>query len=214
MRTVFQDTINSFDELEKLRPLFGYPSKLSANKVVHQLDVYSREFIQKSPFLMIATSNELGTCDVSPRGDAPGFVHIIDDHHLFIPERPGNRRMDSIRNIIENPHIGLIFIIPGIEETFRVNGMACVSKDKDLLEKTSVNGKEPLFGIGVKIEECYVHCAKAFKRSSLWKPETWLPNEQLPSASKMLTYHVKSKVNISYDEVCDLLDESYTKRMY
>lgn len=214
MRDIFRQKINTLEDLEELRPILGQPSKLAANKVIHALDDASKDFIAKSPFLVISTADAAGNCDASPRGDAPGFVHVIDDRHLFIPERPGNRRMDSIHNLLSNPHIGLLFIIPGLEETFRVNGKACVSRDPELLELTAVNGKKPLLGIGVEIEECYIHCAKAFKRSGLWSPETWLPSADRPSTAKMLAIHVRTKEAITDEEVADSLLESYTKRLY
>lgn len=216
----FTNCITSLEQLEQLRPeLGGYPGKLAARKLRHELDAASREFIAKSPFLMIATSDSEGHCDVSPRGDACGFVHIMDNRHLFIPERPGNRRLDSIRNLLTNPGIGLIFLIPGLEETFRVNGSACVSRDPHLLELTAVDGKVPLMGIGVEIEECYIHCAKAFKRSGLWRPESWLSQEERPSAAKMLVGHINAGAKdeaepVTVEEVEAQLRESYTKRMY
>ncbi|GAA0365452.1 pyridoxamine 5'-phosphate oxidase family protein [Bacillus horti] len=211
---IFNEQITSLEELEELRPILGQPSKLVQEKVVHSLDLLSKEFIAKSPFLLIATSDAKGCCDVSPRGDAPGFVHVIDDKHLFIPERPGNKRMDSIRNILENPHIGLIFLIPGLGETFRVNGKACISRDPQLLERTAVNGKVPLLGIGVEIVEGYMHCAKAFKRSGLWQPEAWLSEAERPTAAKIIAAHVSTKSAITEKEVTDSLNESYTKRLY
>ncbi|PLR95137.1 pyridoxamine 5'-phosphate oxidase family protein [Bacillus sp. T33-2] len=211
---IFQDQIKDMQEFEEMRPLFGTQSKLSANKVIHELDFHAKEFISKSPFLVMSTSDSKGRCDVSPRGDAPGFVQIIDNKHLFIPERPGNRRMDSIINILNNPQIGLIFLIPGMGETFRVNGRACVSRDKALLEKSAVNGREPLLGIGVQVEECYIHCAKAIKRSGLWDAETWLQECERPSAVKMLAAHVCAKTKVTEEEVGHLLEESYVKRLY
>nr|WP_258171245.1 MSMEG_1061 family FMN-dependent PPOX-type flavoprotein [Paenibacillus sp. R14(2021)] len=175
MRARFREIISTKEQFEDLRSLCGgYPSQKAANKVMSMLDSHCREFISKSPFLSMATSNSFGQCDVSPRGDAPGFVIVLDDHHLFIPERPGNRRMDSIQNMLTNAHIGLQFFIPGLGETLRVNGKAFVCRDPELLEKSSVNGRSPFFGIGVEVEECYAHCAKAFIRSGIWSPDTWV----------------------------------------
>ncbi|TDF93218.1 pyridoxamine 5'-phosphate oxidase family protein [Paenibacillus piri] len=210
---MFDERIHSWEQLESLG-LFGKPSKLAANKVMRELDSYSQDFIAKSPFLVISTADAEGRCDVSPRGDAPGFVHVIDERHLFIPDRPGNRRMDSARNILTNPQIGLLFIVPGLGETFRVNGQACVTRDRRLLELSAVNGNMPLLGIGVQVEECFLHCAKAFKRSGLWEPETWPDEERRPSAPRMLVAHVKAKMAVTEDEVKELLHESYTKRLY
>lgn len=214
MKHIFKEQITSLEELEDLRSTLGQPSKMVQDKVIHAFDIHSRDFIAKSPFLLIATADSEGNCDVSPRGDAPGFVHIIDDKHLFIPERPGNRRMDSIGNMLHNPHIGLIFLIPGLEETFRVNGKACISRDQELLERTAVNGKVPLLGIGVEIEEGYMHCAKAFKRSALWQPGSWLPEEERPSAAKIISAHVSLQRRVTEEQVRASLEESYTKRLY
>ncbi len=214
MESIFKNTIKSIDEFETLRSEIGNPSKLASNKVIYSLDPYSMDFINKSPFLIISTSDQNGGCDASPRGDEPGFVHILDEKHLFIPERPGNKRMDSITNILHNPHVGLIFMIPGMEETFRVNGKACISRDQKLLELTAVRGKLPFMGIGVEIEECYMHCAKAIKRSGLWTPERWLLGNELPVASAIIAAHVKSKLNVTEEEVRESLDDSYKNRLY
>lgn len=214
MERIFRERIETTEQWEALRPLIGEQSKLSANKVIHRLDSYSKEFIARSPFAVLSTADAEGRCDVSPRGDAPGFVHVIDDAHLFIPDRPGNRRMDSIRNIIANPHIGILFIIPGLEETFRVNGRACVCRDPELLERTAAKGRVPLLGIGVEVEEAYMHCAKAFKRSGLWQPESWPSEAERPSAARMMAAHVGQKTSVTVAETERLLQESYTKRLY
>jgi hypothetical protein len=214
MSAVFRDVISTEQQfMKELREPLGNPSSLAANKVVHALDRHCREFISKSPFLAMATSDANGHCDVSPRGDAPGFVLVLDDHHLFIPERPGNRRMDSIQNIIANPHVGLLFFIPGLGETLRINGKAVVCRDPELLEKTAVSGRTPMFGIGVEVEEVYAHCAKAFIRSGLWNPDSWLAKELLPSVPKMLADHSKTP-NSTAEEVASQLQDSYKNRLY
>ncbi|TDL82723.1 pyridoxamine 5'-phosphate oxidase family protein [Peribacillus frigoritolerans] len=213
MSTMFQNIISSKEEFEEFRSTIGKPSQRAANKVISFIDDHCREFISKSPFLSMASSNSKGECDVSPRGDFPGFVTILDDKHLFIPERPGNRRMDSVHNIITNPNIGLIFFIPGLGETLRVNGKAFICRDPDLLEKSAVNGKTPLFGIGVKVRECYAHCAKAFIRSGLWNPESWLAKETLPSVPDMLVAHTNIP-NVTSEQVAKELHEGYVKRLY
>ncbi|MFK7692059.1 pyridoxamine 5'-phosphate oxidase family protein [Paenibacillus sp. HJGM_3] len=208
---VFADRITTLEELEQFRSVIGTPSPLAMRKVRPSLDARSRSYIARSPFALIATADAQGRCDVSPRGDAPGFVHILDDRHLFLPERPGNRRLDSIRNLLTNSGIGLIFLIPGMEETLRVNGTACITRDPQLLELTAVNGRVPVMGIGVEVEEVFVHCAKAFKRSGLWQPSTWLPAEELPSAAEMLAAYAGGA---SVSEIEAQLQESYTKRLY
>ncbi|WP_139488040.1 pyridoxamine 5'-phosphate oxidase family protein [Brevibacillus dissolubilis] len=207
----FRQTISSEEELQEL--LGGKPSQLASNKVITQLDQHCRDFIAKSPFLFLSTSNREGLCDASPRGDAPGFVMVLDDKTILIPERPGNRRVDSMRNILSNPHVGLLFLIPGLEETLRINGRACLVQDQDLLEQMQVKGRTPLLGIGVEVEECFVHCAKAFKRSGLWQSESWLEPQELPSVPKMLADHVKLP-GMTGESVAELLEESYTKRLY
>lgn len=210
---MFKNVISSKEEFEEFRKEIGSPSERAVNKVISKIDDHCRKFISKSPFITLSTSNSQGQCDVSPRGDRPGFVTILDDHHLFIPERPGNKRMDSLHNIVSNPHVGLLFFIPTLGETLRINGKAYITRDPELLEKSVVNGKVPLFGIGVKVEECYVHCAKAFIRSGLWNPETWNGKETLPSMPEMIVSHAKTP-NITAKEVKKDLQVSYTERLY
>lgn len=208
--TTFSKTITSEEEL---RALLGYPSETVSNKAIAYIDEHCKNFISQSPFLIIGTSDQNGKCDTSPRGDGPGFVFIKDEKHLVIPERPGNRRMDSLRNIVANPYVGLIFIIPGLEETLRINGKAQIIQDEDILEKMTAFGKTPLLGIAVTVEECYIHCAKAFKRSKLWQHETWPSINQLPNPSKMLADHVNLP-GVDEKSIAASLVESYSKRLY
>ena len=210
---MFKEIITTKEEFEEFCSFIGKPSERATNKVISFIDQHCRDFIAKSPFLSIATANEEGECDVSPRGDTPGFVTVLDEQHLFIPERPGNRRMDSAHNIISNPHIGLLFYIPGLGETLRINGKAYICRDQELLEKNRVNGRAPHFGIGVEVKECYVHCAKAFIRSELWNPDSWLAKENLPSAPQMLVAHTKIP-NVTAEQVAKELQESYKSRLY
>ncbi|WJE54525.1 pyridoxamine 5'-phosphate oxidase family protein [Bacillus cereus] len=205
--------INSFISTEEeLRHILGYPSDRAVKKVIPSLDHHCRDFLSKSPFLVISTSDKFGNCDASPRGDAPGFVYVLNENQIVIPERPGNRRVDSILNILSNPKIGLIFFIPGLGESLRINGRASITNDEKILEKMQVNGRSPLLGIIVEVEECFIHCAKAFIRSKLWDPDSWLEKAALPSAAKMLVDH--AKVNANEEEVARSLEESYTKRLY
>jgi uncharacterized protein len=198
---------------EELRALLGTSSELVAHKVISHLDEHCRHFIAQSPLVLLATSDASGTCDVSPRGDAPGFVMVLDEKRLLIPERPGNRKIDSMRNLLTNPHAGLLFLIPGLEETLRVNGRAFVVRDEELLQQMAVNGRIPLLGIGVEVEECFVHCAKAFKRSHLWQPDAWPAKETLPSPAKMLVAHAKLP-GLTEETVTEALRDSYTNRLY
>jgi uncharacterized protein len=174
---------------EELRALIGTPSEIVKRKTINHLDHNCKNFISKSPFLMIATADKSGSCDVSPRGDLPGFVLVLNENYLVIPERPGNKRTDTMLNILSNPQIGLQFLIPGLGETLRVNGKAFLVKDPEILEQLVAKGKTPLIGIGVEVEECFMHCAKAFIRSGLWEPSTWPERETLPSAAKILYEH-------------------------
>ncbi|QAS54386.1 pyridoxamine 5'-phosphate oxidase family protein [Halobacillus litoralis] len=198
---------------KQLRALIGEPNKLVNNKVIDYLDDNCAKFIAQSPFLTMATSDRQGFCDVSPRGDSPGFVKVLDEKSLIIPERPGNKRTDSMHNLLSNPRLGLIFFIPGLGETLRINGKATLVMDDELLGQMAFKGKKPLIGIGVEVEECFIHCAKAFKRSGLWNPDTWKRKEELPSAAKMLVEHTKlpdmDEVNIK-----KRLDKSYNERLY
>ncbi|MYL35043.1 pyridoxamine 5'-phosphate oxidase family protein [Pontibacillus yanchengensis] len=207
---MFKETIETIDELEQK---VGKPGKIAANKVINYIDDHCYEFISLSPFLTISTCGADGSCDVSPRGDDPGFVHVVDDNHLVIPERPGNKRVDSIRNILENRNIGMLFIIPGVEETLRINGKATIIQDAAILEKMAAKGHVPTVGIGVKVEEVFIHCAKAFKRSQLWDPSTWLAQEDRPRPAKILAEHAKA-LQMNEQQVASSLHESYTKRLY
>ncbi|MDV2683318.1 pyridoxamine 5'-phosphate oxidase family protein [Alkalihalophilus lindianensis] len=203
-----QSLVHSVDELEEL---IGQPSPLAKNKVISYLDSHVIDFLLKSPFVILSTSDSNGFCDASPRGDAAGFIKVIDDHTFIIPERPGNKRLDSIRNILHNPKIGLLFLIPGLNETLRINGSAFITKDRYLLEQMNVTEKTPKLGIIVKVDECFVHCAKAFIRSNLWDSTSW--KSELPNAAKILVTHAKS-LQTNVKKVQEQLEESYTKRLY
>lgn len=206
----YQDKIETEEEL---RSIIGYPSELVKRKVITYIDSHCKDFISRSPFLVISTSDESGYCDVSPRGDRPGFVFVLDEKHLVIPERPGNKRSDTLRNILSNPNAGLLFLIPGLGETLRVNGKASLVKDDSLLERMAVNGKKPLLGILVEVEECFIHCAKAMIRSGLWKPESWGDKDSLPNASKILADHVKLP-GMTEETIKSSLKEDYKTELY
>jgi uncharacterized protein len=206
----FRDVVTSADEL---RALIGEPSEIAVKKQVATIDVHCREFIGRSPFVLLATSDAAGRCDVSPKGDAPGFVQVLDDRHLAIPDRPGNRRLDGMRNLVENPHVGLIFLVPGKEETLRVNGRAWIVRDEALLERMVFAGKRPQLAIGVQVEECFMHCAKAFKRSKLWDAEQWPDLTALAPAARMLLDHAKPE-GMTVEQMERRLQEGYQKNLY
>jgi PPOX class probable FMN-dependent enzyme len=180
---MFKHVVTREDEL---RALLGSPSERAVKKESATVDEASRRFIEHSPFLLLATSNAAGQCDVSPKGDQPGFVRVLDEGHLVIPDRPGNKRLDGMRNLLQNPHVGLIFLIPGREETLRVNGRASIVRDEEILAPLTAHGKQPLLAIGVEVEECFFHCPKAFRRSGLWAPDGWPDHSVLPSMACVL----------------------------
>ena len=170
----------------ELRTLYGFPGERAVAKEQSTLDDGCRAFIAHSPFLVMGTAGADGRCDVSPQGDAPGFVQVLDDRHLVIPDRLGNNRLDGMRNVVENPHVGLIFFIPGREDTLRVNGRARIVRDEALLERLAVAGKRPVTALVVEVEQCFLHCARAFKRAGLWQPERWPDAAAVPSMQRMI----------------------------
>ncbi len=170
----------------ELRELLGEPSERAVKKETAALGAHACAFIAQSPFLLLATSNAKGKCDVSPKGDAPGFVRVLDPTHLVIPDRPGNRRLDGMRNLLQNPHVGMIFLVPGREETLRVNGRAWIVRDEAILDALVAHGKRPQLAIAVEVGECFFHCPKAFRRSRLWEPGEWPDRAALPSMARVL----------------------------
>jgi PPOX class probable FMN-dependent enzyme len=171
---------------DALRSLIGEPSALVQSKIADRLNDVTRQFIERSPFLCLATSAADGSCDVSPKGDPAGFVRILDDRTLLLPDRPGNRLADSLRNVLENPRVALLFVIPGVTDTFRVNGRAEIVTDPELLELCAVEGKVPKLAMRIEIEQAYTHCSKAFLRSNLWDPERFVDRSELPTPGELL----------------------------
>jgi PPOX class probable FMN-dependent enzyme len=178
-------TSETIDSETELRRLLGEPAAIVCAKVTNRLTALTRQFIERSPFVCLATADELGNCDVSPRGDPVGFVRILDEATLLVPERPGNRLADSLRNVLRNPHVGLLFVIPGVSDTFRVNGRATLTTDAALLAPSEVEGKVPKLGILVDIEQAYTQCSKAFLRSRLWDPAGFVDRAALPSNGEL-----------------------------
>ena len=169
-----------------LTELLGEPHPITRGKITSRLNALTRQWIERSPFVCLATADDGGNCDVSPRGDPAGFVRILDDTTLLLPERPGNKIADSLRNILRNPHVGLLFVIPGVADTFRVNGRASLTTDAALLEPCAVEGKLPKLGILIDIESAFTHCSKAFLRSQLWNPQQFVDRASLPTSGEML----------------------------
>lgn len=199
-----------------LRGLFHEVTPLAAQKSMTFLDEHARSFISRSPFLCLGTQNANGLADVSPRGDPPGFVSILDSTTLAIPDRPGNNRLDSQVNILTNANVGLLFIIPGFDDTLRVNGRATLSVDPKVLEKLAVKGRIPKIAILVSVREVFLHCAKAFRRSRLWADSSQTDRTELPSLSTMILDQTTG-VPPSAEEAQRLdaaLETEYAKTLY
>ena len=203
--------MDAVQDIETLREIYGPPGERSLKKQLTRLDMHCRAFIARSPFLVIASSDPSGRCDASPKGDGPGFVRVVDDKTLLIPDRLGNNRVDTIGNLLARPGVGLIFFVPGLNETLRVNGRAQVTTDPALLDPLAVNGKVPRSGILVTAEEVYFHCGKALIRSDLWNPQKQLTRAEFPSLGRILADQIGG---ISVEESERLTAESYKTRLY
>ncbi len=195
---------------QELRALHAPPSDLVKRKCVDRLDKHCRDFIALSPFLILGTADANGHADVSPRGDPPGFVKVLDEKTLLIPDRPGNNLLDSLSNIVANPEVGLLFVIPGFDETLRVNGRAEVVRDPALLAPLAVDGKAAKVGIRVTVREVYLHCAKSFRRARLWDPAARVPRNTLPTLAKM----AMDMAAMNYDPAIDSRVEDSMKKLY
>lgn len=196
-----------------LRALYGDPSELARLKQLDRLDPHCRRFIGLSPFLVIGTTRPGAGTDVSPRGDAPGFVQVLDDRTLAIPDRLGNNRVDTMSNLVHEPAVGLIFFIPGIDETLRVNGTGLLSRDPALLQAMAVGGKLPKLAIKVSVLEAFLHCGKALKRSKLWADDYKVAPKNFPSLGRIIVEQVKPK-NITVEEADARVEDGYKNRLY
>ena len=199
--------------IEEIRDCYGEAMNLSVQKVIRVLDQHARAFIERSPFLTLATCGANGDLDVSPRGDPAGFVKVLDDRTLAIPDRPGNRRLDSITNVAETERVALLFLIPGFDDTLRVNGRAKISRDPELLQMMVVQGKPALSAIVVTVEEVYMHCAKAFIRSRLWKPDAIQDRRTFPSLGQIIADQVK-QAELDVAETDRSIDQGYRENLY
>jgi len=170
----------------ELRAIIGSPNDVVVSKISDRLNELTRQFIERSPFVCVATKMPNGGIDVSPRGDPPGFVRILGERELLIPERPGNRIADTLTNLLADPSIGLIFLIPGVGDSFRVNGRGAITDDRELLAPSAVEGSVPKLGILVSVDEAYAQCSKALIRSDLWNPERHIDRSDLPSSGEIL----------------------------
>jgi PPOX class probable FMN-dependent enzyme len=203
--------MNDITGPETLRAHYGSMSMLAARKVLRGIDRHARAFIGLSPFLVLATNDAEGHVDASPRGDAPGFVLVLDEATLLLPDRPGNNRVDSYGNILAGGGVGLLFFVPGVEETLRVNGRARVTTDPALLAPAIAQGKVPKAGLVITVEEVFFHCAKALRRARLWEPATQVPRSALPTLGQILADQTKA---CAVEEAERVVEESYRTKMY
>lgn len=205
-----------FDEVigseQELRALVGPPMPRALKKEIARLDEHCRALIGASPFVLIASCDAQGRMDVSPKGDPAGFVHALDDATLAIPDRPGNRRADTFTNVLQNPHVGLLFLIPGKLETLRVNGHARIVRDRALRERMAVGGKAPELALVVTVEQAFIHCGKCMLRSQLWQAAAWPTQDGLPSQAECLIVH--ARLSESLDEVQASIEQSRRTQLY
>jgi PPOX class probable FMN-dependent enzyme len=196
---------------EAIRAHYGTPSLMSTAKELTRLDKHCRAFIALSPFVVIASADSAGRCDATPRGDAPGFVEVLDNSTLAIPDRTGNKRVDTMLNIADNPRLGLLFLVPGLAETLRVNGAVHISLDPALLQRMAVDGKVPMSAAVVAIEEVYFQCGKAMLRSDLWNPDRRVPRSGFPSLGRILADQIKGGDAESMDRT---IEDRYRTALY
>ncbi len=192
--------------VDELRAIVGQPDQYVANKVKDRLSQVQRDWLAHSPLGFVATTDAQGRVDVSPKGDPPGFVHVIDDATIAIPERPGNKRADGYLNVLQNPRVGTLFLIPGRGDTLRINGTARILADADYFDAMAVKGRRPILALEIDIDEVFFHCAKAFLRSDTWDPSTWNPTA-VPSPAQIAKA-------IRYDWSQERLDEYYSEANY
>jgi PPOX class probable FMN-dependent enzyme len=202
--------MSDIESREALRSLYGPPLPIAERKVLPRLDRHCRNFIALSPFLVLASADGEGGVDASPRGDPPGFVQVLDDTTLLIPDRRGNNRLDSFQNVLTTPSVGLIFFVPGIGETLRVNGTAEVTTDPALLAASAVEGKVPTSGLRVTVTEVFFHCAKAVIRSKLWDASRHAEKGSFPSLGRIIS----DQTQADFDEVEQRTVEAYRTKLY
>jgi uncharacterized protein len=196
---------------EQLRELLGTPTGRALTKERVRLHALDRQWLAASPFCLVATAGADGTCDVSPKGDPPGFAHVLDDRTIALPERPGNRRADGYRNILTNPHVGLLFLVPGRRESLRINGRARLLSDAPFFGDMIVKGHRPVLALLVEIEQIFFHCMKAFMRSQLWEPQSWDPGV-LPTHAELVKSVQPTQETLA--ELAEYYGPSYADRLY
>ena len=204
--------MDTIEDIGTIRGLYGEPSERAVKKQLPRLEKHSRAFIAMSPLLVIASADPSGRVDASPKGDAPGFVRVLDDETLLIPDRLGNNRVDTIGNLLSRPGVGLLFFVPGLRETLRVNGTAQITTDPALLEPSAVNGRPPRSGILVTVDEVYFHCGKAIIRSDLWNPDKRVKLADFPPLGRIIAEQIGD--GRSLDEAERQTEEGYRTRLY
>jgi PPOX class probable FMN-dependent enzyme len=197
---------------EEVTALYGAADDAVKVKTIAHLDEHCRAFIAASPFAVVATTGDDGACDASPRGGAPGFCDVTGPTTLVLPDQPGNRRLDTVRNVVATGQIGIVFLIPGLRETLRVNGRASVTTDPDLLARYADGRKPPIAGIVVDVEEAYLHCAKAFIRSGLWEPDSWQGAVGVASPARIWKDHIAIAA-MSEEDVAAYVEDDYTNNL-
>lgn len=210
------DPAYAITDEHSLRSLFPATHELAVQKCLTTLDPHARDFIQRAPFICIGTQNADGKADVSPRGDPAGFVEVLDDQTIAIPDRPGNNRLDTLANITTNSSVGLLFIIPGFDDTLRINGQASLTTDPKILERMAVNDRLPRLAIIIKIDTIFLHCAKAFRRSKLWDPDHFQDRSDMPSLVKIILDQTTGAPEDPEEQrkLDDHLEESYKTSLY
>ena len=206
---MFADIVTNEDQL---RAILGQPSTRVLAKHVCALDAHCRAFIAKSPFVTIASADRGGAMDVSPKGDPPGFVHVLNDTTLAIPERPGNRKADTFSNVLQNDRVGLLFLIPGKQETLRVSGTARIVRDQWLRDRFAMRSKTPELVLAVAIEEVFFHCAKWVIRSQLWNAASWPDSSDLPTLAQAMVD--AGRLKDTREEMQALIDQDIRQRLY
>ena len=198
--------------LDELRAIAGEPRQTARNKVQRELDEHARDYVTRSRFCLLATAASDGSCDVSPRGEPGAIALVLDPSTLVLPDRPGNKRLDSFTNILQNPHVGLLFLMPPMTETLRVNGRARLVRHAPYFADLAVDGRLPRLAVEVTVDEVYLHCAKAFLRSALWQPESWPERESLPSAAQIWRDH--AHLSATVEQIEATLQDGYRTTLY
>ena len=197
----------TLESVEDLRTIYRPPGQRSLDKEIDHLDVHCRDFLAHCPFVVLATANAVGLVDASPKGGPPGFVAVLDDHQLAIPDMSGNNRLDSMRNIVEAGHIALLCMVPGTDETMRINGRASISTAPEVLDRCPIGELRPNVAIVVEVRSAFIHCAKALRRSALWQPSEWPDTSDMATPACMLKDHIGLEVSVEDSQ--RLLDASY-----